>query len=292
MPFAARTTVSSPSLPTALVLAALAGGCSGDHSLGSGLPVTDAASSFDGDAGNVCKPATDAGGGLSQGLLAWYRGEPPASASSTVLVDSSTHGNDGTLVSGVGGNSGWSYGAGKVNQAVRFSAANQGYATLPSSLLAGACEATVAAWVYTNNAGDWQRVFDFGLPESDGTSKIYMYLTVQDQNNKYLHFAISTAGPFSGEQTIDGPVLVTKTWNHVAVVLGSSGGSLYLNGVQVGVNTGLTLRPVDLPHPLDYFVGRSQWRIYDYFLDGNIDELRVYDRALTPDEIAALASGS
>lgn len=294
MPFAIATFVPTASrrttfhvfalVLTAPVLAALPSGCSGNKSLGGGLPIVDA--------GNVCRTAIDAGGGLGQGLVAWYRCEPPSSASSTVLSDSSSHGNDGTLVSAAGSSAGYSYISGKVNQAVAFSAANQGYATLPSNLLAGACEATVATWVYVNNNGDWQRIFDFGLPESDGTSKIYMYLAAQAATTRYLHFAISTGGPFSGEQIVEGPVLATSTWYHVAIVLGSAGGILYVNGAQVAANAGLTLRPADLPHPLDYLIARSQWRLYDYFLDGDVDEFRIYDRALTADEIAALASGS
>jgi hypothetical protein len=269
-------------------------GCSGDRSLGRGLPALDAAVSFDADASNGCSnnAGLDPDAGPARGLLAWYRCEPPAAPSSTVLSDSTTHGNDGTLTSAAGGSSSFTYGAGRVNQALYFSVANQGYATLPAGLLADACEATVATWVYVNNAVDWQRVFDFGTPESDGTSKVYMYLAAQDASNKRLHFAISTGGPFSGEQTLEGPVLTTKTWYHVAVVLGPPGGLLYLDGAQAGANSTLTLRPADLPHPLEYNIGRSQWRLYDYFLDGAIDEFRVYNRALAPEEIQALASGS
>jgi hypothetical protein len=276
----------------AVQFAVLTSGCSGDKSLGRGLLAIDSGIGIDG--ASVCsnRAPSDAGSGIAQGLLAWYRCEPPADPASTVLADGSGHGNDGTLTSATSGATGASYGAGKVGQAVYFSAANKGYATLPGNLLASACEATVAAWVYVNNAADWQRVFDFGTPEADGTSKVYMYLTVQDQTNKYLHFAISLAGPFSGEQTMDGPVVTTKAWHHVAVVLGAAGGFLYLDGVQVGANAALTLRPADLPHPLDYLVGRSQWRIYDYFLDGNVDEFRIYDRALAPAEIQTLASGA
>jgi hypothetical protein len=266
--------------------------CSGDRSLGRGLPRLDAGLVLDADASNLCNaPAVDAGGGLTQGLLAWYRCEPTA-AGSSLLSDGTGHGNDGALVSATGSVSGFSYGTGKVGQAVYFSASNQGYATLPSGLLSTACEATVATWVYVTNAHDWQRVFDFGRPESNGTADVYMYLTTQDATNKGLHFAISTTGPGGGEQTMEGPALTSNVWHHVAVVLGTTGGALYLDGAQVAAAPGLTLRPIDLPHPLDYLIGRSQWRLYDYFFDGAIDELRVYSRALTPQEIQALATGS
>ena len=229
--------------------------------------------------------------GPTQGLVAWYRCEPVGDTSSNVLSDSSSHGNDALLMTGTdSGSGGTSYVPGKMGQALSFSPSNKGYAALPSGLLANSCEVTVATWVYLNSSGNWQRIFDFGKPESDGTSRIYMYLTTRSAANKALHFAISTTGVGSGEQVLDGPALTTKTWHHVAVVLGPAGAVLYLDGVQEAANPDLTLRPADLPHPLDYLIARSQWRLYDYFLDGVIDEFRIYDRALLPEEIVALAS--
>ena len=38
-------------------------------------------------------------------------------------------------------------------------------------------------------------------------------------------------------------------------------------------------------------LGRSQYP-GDPYLDGDIDEFRIYDRALSPDEVQALANGS
>jgi cytochrome c len=175
---------------------------------------------------------------------------------------------------------------------VDFSVAHAGYATLPPTLLASAQETTVATWIYVNNAINWQRIFDFGKGESDGTAKVYMYLAAAEDVHGYLHFAISTTGPGSSEQSMDGPVLSTKTWHHVAVVLGASGGALYVDGCPVGANSKLTLRPADLPHPLDYYIGLSQWARYPVHLDANIDDFRVYSRALAPEEIQALAAGS
>ncbi len=107
-----------------------------------------------------------------------------------------------------------------------------------------------------------------------------------------LRFAISINGPSpTYEQTIDGQAaLPTGTWEHVAVVLGSSGGIMYLNGVQVGAKSTLTLRPADLGNLQNYYIGRSQFAV-DPYLDGDIDEFRVYDRALAPSEIQTLANG-
>lgn len=255
---------------------------------GAGLGGAGGSTSGDASFGCTASLPGDAGARLSEGLVAHYQCEE---TSGNVLSDSSGNSADGTLVSGTGGSAGFAYGSGKTGQAVYFSAAHQGYAMLPSTLLAGAQEATVATWVYVNNAVDWQRIFDFGKPESDGTSKVYMYLAAAEDARGRLHFAISTTGPGDGEQSMDGPVLSTKTWHHVAVVLGPSGGRLYVDGCRVDSDSRMSFRPADLPHPLDYYIGLSQWGLYPVNLDANIDEFRVYARALDAEEIQALAAG-
>ncbi len=260
-------------------------GGSGGASPGSGGAATGGTSGAV-DAGSVCTGyvpgAFDAG--LSQGLVAYY---PCEQATGTVLPDLSGNNNNATLVTGTGGTAGYGFAAGKVGNALDFVKASQGYATLPTGLLATACEATIATWVYINNTADWQRIFDFGKNQT-----VYMFLTPSNSVTHTLRFAISTNGNASSyEQVIDGKAaLPTAAWNHVAVVLGSGGGILYLNGVQVGTNAALYLRPADLGNAPNYYIGKSEFS--DPYLDGNVDEFRVYNRALDPTEIQALASGS
>lgn len=78
-------------------------------------------------------------------------------------------------------------------------------------------------------------------------------------------------------------------WTHVAVVMTTSSIAMFVNGVQVasaGNNTN-KLRPKDLG-AIDYaWLGRSQFTSNPTF-DGAIDGFRVYDRALTADEVQAL----
>jgi hypothetical protein len=242
------------------------------------------------DGGGVCGNyvGKDAGAGLTEGLIAWYPCESAAGTSGTWLKDSSSgHGNDATLVTGTGGSLGYSFAPGEVGNALDLVVANKGYVTLPAGMLASACEATIATWVWVNsNSQAWQRIFDFGKD-----STVYMFLTAKAGGSNVLRFGITVAGN-NNEQRVDGPAaLSTGSWNHVAVVLGPSGGSLFLNGEQVGSNSEMTLRPADLGNLLDCYIGRSQFPGDPYF-DGRIDEFRIYDRALSPTEIKALYSGS
>jgi hypothetical protein len=233
-----------------------------------------------GGGGNACSGyrAPDAGTGVTEGLVAYYRCE---SASGTELPDdSASHAYPGTLHTGASGAVGYSFGTGKVHNALYLVAAQQGYVTLPAGILANACEATIATWVWVNTSQNWQRIFDFGKD-----TNVYMYLTPKNGLTGKLRFAASVSSNDAAEQVMDGPAEIpTGSWQHVAVVLGPSGGVLYLNGQQVGSNQAMTLRPADLGNPPNLYIGRSLWPVDPYF-DGNIDSFRIYDRALSPAEI-------
>jgi len=158
-----------------------------------------------------------------------------------------------------------------------------GYATLPAGLLSSASEMTLATWVYLNSNPGWSRIFDFG---NDMTT--YMFLT--GNGNNRLEFAISTAGN-TKEQAVSGTaVLPTGGWKHVAVVIGATGGQLYLDGAQVGANTGMTLLPSSLGSTVNNWIGKSQFASNgDPYLDGVIDDFYIYDRALSAAEILGLS---
>jgi hypothetical protein len=256
----------------------------------SGTADTGTADSRTGDArSGETDGTTDASvgidGRLSAGLVAYY---PCESATNAVLPDSSGHKNDGTLASGAGAATGTacSFAGGEVGNGLFLDSANKGYLSVPSGILASAVEMTVAQWVYLKSNPSWQRIFDFGQDQN-----VDMVFVSNNNSTGRPRFAISLTGP-SGAQVIDGPsAFPTGSWTHLAIVIGPSGGILYINGQQVGANSSLTLRPVDLGSTPNNFFGRSQYAS-DPYLDGNLDEIRIYDRALTPAEISALANGS
>jgi hypothetical protein len=225
-------------------------------------------------------------GGLSAGLIAYY---PCESATGTMLPDSSGHGNNGTLASGAGAagtGPAYSFAGGELGNALFLSSANKGYLSVPPGILASAGEMTIAEWVYLKSNPSWQRIFDFGQDQN-----VDMVLVSNNNNTGRPRFAISLNGP-SAAQVIDGSsTLPTGIWAHLAVVIGPSGGILYVNGQQVGANSSMTLHPADLGSTPNNYFGRSQYAS-DPYLDGSLDEIRVYDRALTPVEILALARGT
>jgi hypothetical protein len=239
------------------------------------------------DAGSVCTghlgPDAGTDAGLSQGLVAYYACDQ---ATGSTLPDLSGNNRNATLVTGTGATGGTSFATGKVGNALLLTAANSGYAALPAGILANACEATIAAWVNIRTQVNYQRVWDFGWD-----STVYMYLTPSDAIGM-PRFGISIAGNGSHEFGIDGlTTLPVDEWHHLAVVLGPSGVILYLDGQAAGADASITLRPADLGSTPNNYIGRSQFSA-DAYLDGAIDEFRVYNRALSPREIQMLASGS
>ncbi len=166
------------------------------------------------------------------------------------------------------------------NGQLTLSSNAQQYVSLPAGIAAVLDDFTIETWVKLNSTANWNRIFDFG-----NNTTTYMFLTPQNGSTSRLRFAITTSGN-GGEQQIDGAAALTAgVWHHVAVTLHGNTGVLYLNGVPVGTNSAMTLKPASLGSTANNYIGKSQWT--DPYLNGVIDEFRIYDVALSSAEIAA-----
>jgi hypothetical protein len=142
----------------------------------------------------------------------------------------------------------------------------------------------VATRVRLDAAATWSRIFDFGT----GTTA-NMFLT-PDSGANTLRYAI-TAGGADGEQQINAPALPVGSWHHVAVTYGNGVGILYVDGVEVGRNSAMTVQPVSFGNDVRLnYLGRSQYA--DPYLHGALDDFRLYGRTLSPSEVAKLATGT
>ncbi|MNP43481.1 hypothetical protein D3C76_1373020 [compost metagenome] len=101
-----------------------------------------------------------------------------------------------------------------------------------------------------------------------------------------MRFAITTASN-GAEQIIDAPELITGIWKHVAVTLNGNIGILYVDGLESARNSTMSLSPSDLGSTTQNYIGKSQWN--DPYLNGQVDDFRIYNRALTAAEITVLA---
>jgi endoglucanase len=243
-------------------------------------------------------------GGLAGGTVYYYvvsaivsGSETPNSAQANATTLSPTLGSlvdrysfsetNGTSVADSVGGPIWSGtlpngGAFSSGQLTLASASSQ-YAQLPAGIVSTLSNFTIVAWVRLNSTANWNRLFDFG----SGTTT-NMFLTPQNGGDGRVRFAITTNGGGSEQQINCSSTMSAGVWYQVAVTLNGNTGILYVNGLPVGTNNAMTLRPSSLGSTASNYIGRSQYP--DPYLDGLIDEFRIYSVGLSAAEIAATAA--
>ena len=187
---------------------------------------------------------------------------------------------DGNALSGVGTLHGTltgpaNYVAGHRGQAIDLDGTNN-FVTLPAGV-GDLDDFTIAAWVNWDGGGAWQRIFDFGNSTSD-----FMFLTPSSGGN--MRFSIVVGG--GAGQDLNTSVLPAGSWQHVVVTHTGNTGRMYLNGVQVAINPGMTFKPSSF-NPVRNYIGESQFPA-DPLFNGRLDGLYIYNYALSAAQVASL----
>lgn len=207
---------------------------------------------------------------ITTGLLVNYTFESIAGG---VVVNNVAGGND-AIVNGAP-----TVGEGYNGNALNFPL-QADYLQLPNGMTSSLTDFTVATWVKFDQVKQWSRIFDFGSGQTT-----YMFLTPQSGGST-VRFAITTGGGGGEEQINGASALPAGAWTHVAVTLQGSVGKLYVNGVQVGVNNSMTLNPAALGETTQNYIAKSQYP--DPALTGSLDDFRIYNRALSSDDVLTL----
>jgi hypothetical protein len=177
--------------------------------------------------------------------------------SGTVASDTSGNGHNGTLTNGP------AWVAGKYGNALSFDGAND-YVTI-GDIDIPASAFTLSLWVRHNS------------PQSGWASVVMKRLTYGfEVNGTTLYFGVGNGSSWTGEATMPFP---TGVWQHVAAVYNGNSLTVYSNGVQVGGSVSATLTNSNVPLLFGSWTGTGE------FFSGQIDNVRLYDRALTPAQI-------
>jgi hypothetical protein len=166
------------------------------------------------------------------------------------------------------------YGVGRSGQALALDG-TASYVTLPKGV-GNLEDFTISAWVYWNGGAAWQRIFYFGNSTSE-----FMFLTPTSGSN--LRFTISSGGI---EQQLNAAPLASGSWQHIVITRNGSIGRLYLNGSQVAIHTGMTLKPACF-NPAHNYIGRSQFSA-DPLFSGRVDTFSIHNVGLSAAQVAAL----
>jgi hypothetical protein len=195
----------------------------------------------------------------------------------TSAPDSSGNGNTATLQAGA------SWATGKVGPyALNLSGATNSYATAPGPVVDTSQSYSVSAWVKPSSLSG---IRTFVSMDGNAISPFYL----QMNNGQFQLTTRSSDATASVATTVLGSTAVVGTWYHVAGVYDDVAHTitLYVNGVSQG-SAAFTL-----PWKANgaTTVGRAKWNGGNVdFYSGAIDDVRLEGRALSPGEIAALAT--
>jgi regulation of enolase protein 1 (concanavalin A-like superfamily) len=176
---------------------------------------------------------------------------------------------------------------GQLDGALQFDGVDDNVSLPIGSVIEQLSDSTFAIWVnWVTIGAPTQRIFDFGTGEDS-----YMYLTPGDAGGGgAIQFSITTSGG-SAETQLIAPFALAAGWHHLAVVMNSVNQNmqLYLDGDLV-VTGSTQILPADLGNTTQNWLGRSQADAYTW-LTGSLDDFRIYNKALTSNEIARVITG-
>jgi hypothetical protein len=214
----------------------------------------------------------------SRGLVGYWQFD----GSGNSVVDSSGNGNNGVLINST-------QGAGKYGQAVQLSGVNDSHVSIPASqsLDSFTNQITVTAWVFPEVAPEGFKViasrqigtllhpdqFYLGFGPENGQMHYKWHLGTND-NGTINDVSIYTGTPASNR------------WIHMAGTYDGSLIRLYVDGVEIGSQPLTGKIQVDgNPVTIGGEENGAVSQVVDGEFDGRIDEVRLYNRALSAAEI-------
>ncbi len=204
----------------------------------------------------------------SEGLVGWWSFDE---GSGTVARDLSGNNNNGTLVNGP------TWTSGKVGAALSFDGVDD-YVNVPHSpSLNAPTQYTISAWVFGTfvkpDTNPWNNVAVKLIPDNYG---------LWVSKDRFLHHCAVIAGVRQCTNSNPG-IIPQNEWVHVAATFDGTFMRTYLNGnVVVEGNFSGTL--TTNTNPLEISRSGNGWA----HMNGIIDELRIYNRSLTAEEIQAI----
>ena len=166
------------------------------------------------------------------------------------------------------------YGTGVFGQAVAFNGTSTSKITTNLSVNT-ASSFSISAWIKSDLDNTWQTWGFCGNTDNDA-----LFLQKRGDDNR-LRFIIYDGGVVLDMNSLE--AFPTGQWYHFAATINGSVGNLYINGVNVANNVSYT-------HSKTYsnFTFGQRPITPSEFFDGSLDQIRIFNEALTPLEVEAL----
>lgn len=211
-------------------------------------------------------------GRLDSGLAGYWALD---NGSGTSATDSSTNGNTGTLTGGP------TWTTGQIGSAVTFDGSDD-YIRVPNSTALNPDYITVAAWIKTSATG----VLDQIITKDDytGGKRVWQFRKTTSNTLEFIVFRDSDDTNYQASGVV---TITDNNWHHVAGTWDGVTIRVFVDGRQDG--TGAAFSGVlNAGQNNDVIIGSSELNGDPGYLPGQIDEARIYSRALSADEISQL----
>jgi len=217
-----------------------------------------------------------AGQDYTTGLVGWWKLDDGSSGTTPLTAtDSSGNGNTGTLTNGP------TWTTGKIGNALTFNGTSQ-YVSVPAAALPSDNTFTASLWFKTTASGVLMSEQDAAVGGTPTHFDPFLYV----ETTGVLH-----GGIFAGTT----PSLVTSAavndgnWHNAALVVNSFQ-TLYVDGALIGTFSGAPEGPYAYVYLGTGYAGgawpntNNSW----FYFNGTIDDVRIYNRALSAVDIAGL----
>ncbi len=209
--------------------------------------------------------------------------------SGAFVKDYSTFGNNGTLGGGVASNKpSWTRN-GKVGGAYVFDGVNDYISVADDPSLDLSDEFTIAAWVNTLNSspgGSDIQVIVAKWQDSSGTKTNY-HLAIQSDGR--IRFMVSnSSGTDAGYSVTSTQSISSNQWHFIAATFNRGVMAVYIDGVQRGSGNSGFSQAYTTTNYLSIGSFNFAWGVYEHHFNGTIDEVRIYNRSLSSNQINQL----
>ncbi|MEK6863619.1 MAG: LamG domain-containing protein, partial [Nanoarchaeota archaeon] len=215
---------------------------------------------------------------LSDGLVGYWTFDGPhtswTSATAGTTKDLTSNGNTGTMTNM---SQSTSPVIGKIGQGLKFDGTNSFVNTNSGTGIIDAQQSvTISAWVYPTSAGSYPGIVVKSSAWAEVTAKYALELYSNTLRPKVY---------MGGTGTTEASAIPLNKWTHIVFTNGPGGYVIYENGAS-NVNGGA------LPAPT---TSSDSWKIGAWvtsggsgFFPGRIDDVRIYNRALSASEVNQL----
>ena len=210
---------------------------------------------------------------LDSGLVGWWSFNE---GSGSIACDSSSNGNNGTIA-------GAQWVNGKQSKALSFDGINDSVLVPDAAELDITGDISLVAWIWADSMMYCAPI----VAKGDSVSNYNYYMAIGEAfGNRATVQLRDTSYPGDDLELRSKQLIDIKTWRHIVGVRQGDTMRLFINAVldTSGVYSGNPLWVNNLPLTIGSYPYSDPW-----YFKGKIDELRIYNRALTQKEILALS---